>query len=257
MRRRLAAVGVLAAALCMLPAAASAHNYSLSLDCDGLHVDLSSYRYPAEGETNTIRILVDGDILVEEDFDTAFSGTFPVGSPYRGHDVEVRVRAWDDSNGTDPNEGEPSWSFNWQDSIGPCAEPTPRPTPEPTPRPTLEPTPAPTPQPTPEPTPDVSAPPEPTPDASTPPQPTPDATEGPRRTPKPTPKATEGPHHTPKPPRVPPGLDMPPTDTAGDFGAGGGTQGADQGILFLLAALTAAGGAYGIRTVRRRAGAKR
>jgi hypothetical protein len=38
---------------------------------------------------------------------------------------------------------------------------------------------------------------------------------------------------------------------------GGDNQGAGQGILFLLAVMAAAGSTYGIRTVRRRAAAKR
>jgi hypothetical protein len=50
---------------------------------------------------------------------------------------------------------------------------------------------------------------------------------------------------------------MPPTDTAGDYGVGGGTQGADQGILFLLIVLASAGGALAIRGIQRRGTAKR
>jgi hypothetical protein len=222
-RRRLAAVGALASALCMLvPAAVSAHLYSVDLDCDGLHVQLSLYTASQGSDTNTLRVYVDGDLEHSQDFSTSLNETFPIGSPYQAHDVHVEVRAWDDNNGpNEPNDGDPSWSFDWDGSVGACMEPTPRPTPEPTPKPT--------------------------------PKPTPRETNRPHRTPRPTPKATEI-----VPPTIKPGLKLPPTDTVGDYtGTGGGSQGLDQGILFLLVVLAGAGGAYGIRTTRRRSGAKR
>lgn len=144
----------------------------------------------------------------------------------------------------------------------PTPEPTPRPTPEPTPQPTPEPTPEPTPQPTPDvtpaPTPDVT--PAPTPDVT--PGPTPRGTDRPSRTPRPTPEATEGPRRTHRPttppePTLPPGLDLPPTDTAGGYGASSG-QGTDlSGLMFGLAILGSAGAAFILLALRREAADRR
>ncbi len=212
MRRRLAAVGVLASAMSLaVPAIASAHTYEVSLDCDGLFVYLNNYVPGAEGATNTLRIYIDGDLEIERSFDVGLEDTFGIGSAFESHSVEVQVRAWDDDNGpVDSNNGDPSWSFDWSDSVGPCQEP----------------------------------------------EPTPKRTPRPDRTPRPTPKAFE---ERPPAPTIKPNLDLPPTDTAGDYGmtGGGNDQGTGQGILFLLAVMAAAGTTYGIRTVRRRAAAKR
>jgi hypothetical protein len=72
-----------------------------------------------------------------------------------------------------------------------------------------------------------------------------------------SPNCSANPPNVPEP-TLPPNLDLPPTDTAGDYGlTSGDSQGAGQGILFLLAVMAAAGSTYGIRTVRRRAAAKR
>ena len=230
MRRRLAAVGVLASALCMVvPAAVSAHADRSSIDCDGLHVNLRAYETPPEGQANTVTVIIDGDERYHDTFDVNINTTYEIGEPFEAHTVLLEVRAWDDPNGVDVPDASDgrSWSFDREFTIGACQEPTPRPTPEPTPEPTPRPTPKPT--------------------------PTPDGTDRPDRTPRPTPRATEG-----RPPTLPPNLDLPPTDTAGDYGmTGGDSQGAGQGILFLLAVMAAAGSTYGIRTVRRRAAAKR
>ena len=130
MRRRLAAVGVLAGSMCMLlPAVVSAHVYEVDLDCGGLFVYMNAYS-SEQGSSNTLKIFIDDKLEVERSFDAGFEETFDVGDPTRAHDVRVEVRAFDDDNGPDAdNNGEPSWSFDWADTIGACQEPTPAPTP--------------------------------------------------------------------------------------------------------------------------------
>ncbi|MEZ4597315.1 MAG: hypothetical protein R3C32_11130 [Chloroflexota bacterium] len=91
------------------------------------------------------------------------------------------------------------------------------------------------------PTPDVT----PTPDATEEPGPTPDATHRPRRTHRPT---------QPPAPTIKPNLDLPPTDTAGDFGATSGGQGGDQsGLLLGMAILASTGAAFIVLSLRREA----
>ena len=160
----------------------------------------------------------------------------PVRLPFR---ARSRCAPWTTRTGpTRTNDGEPSWSFDWRTPSAPArsrppahAGAHPRADASPTPTPCVDCAPATFAVPTPTPTPDHR----------------------PDRLPGRTPRATEG-----TPPTIRPNLDLPPTDTAGDYGVtSGDSQGAGQGILFLLAVMAAAGSTYGIRTVRRRAAAKR
>lgn len=99
MKMRALAFMVAMTAAMLVPGTATAHNPSASVACeDGqptLLVDLQAYN-----GTNHVKVKVDGQTIVDQDFGSSYTLTTTVGSPYSAHDVKVTVLAHDDPAAT-------------------------------------------------------------------------------------------------------------------------------------------------------------
>jgi hypothetical protein len=116
----------------LAPGTASAHDPAASAACNSglprLTIDLTYYN----GENN-IKVINDGDTLIDEDFGNEYHRTVRLGSGYVGHTVVVKVWAHDDPDGsegwsktfhlsTPPCKERDEWSFYGR-FVGPCEDP--------------------------------------------------------------------------------------------------------------------------------------
>jgi hypothetical protein len=110
---------VAAAALVGMAGTASAHTPKISSECaeegSWLKVELTQYN---DSDTNTVSVVLDGQSVVNEEFDRDFEQTFDGLDPAAPHEATVQVVAWDDPN------GEKGFSFTESVTIEACVQPT-------------------------------------------------------------------------------------------------------------------------------------